>query len=144
MPYQRRLNGLIWAWLRENLSSFGVSNQVRLKPTCSATDTVPLQRLARILKVAWSKFRYYTFQLANYKGADQTAPLLFAHLEDRFSRVEANLTGGGMHIYSLILMYLLQVLDLVCFKAFNIIFYNLWQIMTSKWFVTKNVFNSKR
>ena len=43
---------------------FGVSYKERLKPVCSATETC-------------SKFRYNTFQQANYKGADQTAPLLF-------------------------------------------------------------------
>ena len=33
---------------------------------------------------------YDTFQKANNKGADQSAPLLFAHPEDRFSPVEAH------------------------------------------------------
>ena len=51
-----------------------------------------LQLQARKLKFASSKFRYDSFQLANNKGADQTArsaPLLLANTEDRFSCVEA-------------------------------------------------------
>ena len=69
---------------------FGVSNIVRFKQACSATETI-----ARKLEFARSKSRYDTFQKQNNKGADQMAAwsvhLLFANPEDRFSRIESHI-----------------------------------------------------
>ena len=57
-----------------------------------------LQRIAGILKFRSYMSRYDTIELANNKGADQTAkwaswsaPLLFANTEERFSRVKAQI-----------------------------------------------------
>ena len=65
---------------------FGVSYKARLKPVSSATETS--SKIA--ILIACSKFIFKTFQKANNKGADQSAPLLYANPEDRFSHFEAH------------------------------------------------------
>ena len=42
--------------------AFGVSDQVRLKPACSATEEI----------FEFNKYKYYTMQAVNNKGSDQT------------------------------------------------------------------------
>ena len=48
---------------------FGVSDKVRFKPACSATETSYIENR----NFARSKSRHDTFQNVNNKGADQTA-----------------------------------------------------------------------
>ena len=60
----------------------GARDFIKLKPT----------KHNEKLRDIWPSYMYFTFQIANYKGADQTArmPLLLASNKVRVSRIEAH------------------------------------------------------
>ena len=68
---------------------FGVSDKVRLKPACSATET---SLKIGILLVASLDMILYKRGITK-TCAGWSTPLLFANPEDRFSRMEANMDG---------------------------------------------------
>ena len=75
---------------QENVSS-EMCDQVKLKPVCSATEEFGNCR--------FTKYRHYTIQAGNNKGADQTADvqgdlrLCCSHMaKDRFSHDVAHLS----------------------------------------------------
>ena len=71
--------------MQQNLA-FRVSDEARLKPVYSATETSKKSEtwLVASLDMIFKKKK-------NKKGADQSASLLFANPEDRFSSVKAHI-----------------------------------------------------
>ena len=62
---------------------------VTTKPVFRVSDKVS-HKLSQLRRLA-RKLKFHLFQKANNKDADQSAPLLFANTEDKFSCVKAHL-----------------------------------------------------
>ena len=74
---------------------FGVSDQVILKPACSATETtcnIAISRVTSLDMTLSSKVNNKTKMLIRlHSCAGWSVPLLFANPEDRFSRTKAQI-----------------------------------------------------
>ena len=78
--------------LRETKTVFRVSAKARLKPVSLATETCYKNEISLVARL---EFDNDPFQRTNDKSADQSvlqlgwsAPLLFTHSKDRFSRIK--------------------------------------------------------